>query len=125
MKRLIIVAVSVLVVAALALGAASSSSATQTGRWQLIKSKVSYGEFTVTATTAIVRSPKGIAVNFVGSGMAVWACSRNFSVSSWSRDFANGGFHALPYVRNKDSCNVTASVSGEGTARVQIYKARW
>jgi hypothetical protein len=102
----------------------ASFARTDASRWQLIRNKASYGDFTVTATSATVNRPKGIAVRIVGSGTVIWACSRGFSVSSWSRQYRSG-FHVLPYVRNKDTCDVTASASGQGVARVQIYRAKW
>jgi hypothetical protein len=108
----------------LALSMAATSSGSSAGRWQQIKGKVSYGDFTVTAISATVRRPKGLAVRIVGSGFVVWACSRGFSVSSWSREYGPG-FHVLGHAKGMESCDVTASASGEGVARVQIYKARW
>jgi hypothetical protein len=90
----------------------------------MIRNKVSYGDFTVTATSATVNTPKGIAVRLVGSGFVVWACSKGFSVSSWSRQYGPG-FHVLGHVRYKESCDVTASASGQGVARIQVYRARW
>jgi hypothetical protein len=95
------------------------------GVWQVIRSKTVYGDVAATGVNATVRKPKGIAVHFQGSGEAAWGCSKGFSVSSWSRQFTGGGFHVLPYVRGKDSCDVVASVSGQHVARVWIYKARW
>ena len=108
----------------LALAMAATSSGSSAGRWQQVKNKVSYGDYTVTATSATVRRPKGLAVRFVGSGFVVWVCSRGFSVSSWTRQYG-AGFHVLAHAKGMESCDVTASASGERVARVQIYKARW
>jgi hypothetical protein len=105
--------------------ASAASGASDVGRWQVIKSKVVYGDIAATGISATVRKPKGLAVRFVGSGVGAWGCIKGFSVSSWSRQYTSGGFHVLPYVRGKDSCDVVASVSGQHVARVWIYKARW
>ena len=80
------------------------------------------GDFAVTATSATINHPHRIGVRFSGgSGLAVWACSKGFSVSSWSRNYGRG-LHWLPYVGGKGSCNVTVSVGGSGRVGVQIIK---
>jgi hypothetical protein len=111
--------------AAVLTATAAAPGASDAGRWQVIRSKTVYGDVAATGVNATVRKPKGIAVRFQGSGVAAWGCSKGVSVSSWSRQFTGGGFHVLPYVRGKDSCDVVASVSGQHVARVWIYKARW
>lgn len=94
--------------------------------WHVVKSKSVSGQFAVTATSATIKHPRGIAVRFLGSGVhgqAVWACSKGFSVASWTHGFGRG-LHVLGHVSGKDSCNVTASVSGQGRITVQILKLR-
>jgi hypothetical protein len=101
-----------------------TASSSDLARWRVVKSKSVSGQFAVTATSAILRRPKGAAVRFTGrnaQGEVVWACSKGFSVASWSRSY-RGGLHVLRHVRGKDSCNITASVSGEGRITVQILK---
>jgi|SRR5262245_45734015 len=109
----------------LALTAASSVSGTALS-WRLVKSKSVSGQFAATGVSATIKHPRGIAVRFRGSGvhgMAAWGCSKGFSVSSWSRQYG-AGFHTLPHVRGKDSCDVVASISGQGRITVQILKMR-
>lgn len=105
--------------------AASASAASDAGPWQVVRSKTVMGELAITATQATIRRPKGIAVRFVGRGLAIYACSKGSSVSSWSRRYSSSGFYVLRYTRGKDTCDVTASVSNRGRAVVTIYKARW
>jgi hypothetical protein len=76
------------VLAAALVVAAAAPGASDVGRWKLIRSKTSSGQFTVTGTSATVTRPKGIAVRFVGKGLVVWGCSKGFSVSSWSRHYS-------------------------------------
>jgi hypothetical protein len=117
--------VALSVVAAVGLLAFSSTAATRDiARWRVVKSKSASGQFALTGTSAMLRRPKGAAVRFIGrnvQGSVVWACSKNFSIGSWSRDF-RGGLHVLRFVRGKDTCNITASVTGEGRVTVQILK---
>jgi hypothetical protein len=94
--------------------------------WRVLKSKTVSGQFAATATSATINDPRGIAVRFRGSGvhgMAAWGCSKGLSVSSWSRQYGPG-LHTLGHVRSKDSCNVVASISGNGRVTVQILKWR-
>ena len=94
--------------------------------WRVVKSKSTSGQFAATGISATIKHPKGIAVRFSGSGvhgMAAWGCSKGFSVTSWTRQYG-GGFHALPHVLGKDSCDVVASISGQGRITVQILKRR-
>jgi hypothetical protein len=114
------------VVALAALTGAGSGSGAGTLTWRVVKSKSVSGQFASTGISATIRHPKGIAVRFRGSGvsgMASWGCSKGFSVSSWSRSYSRG-FHALGHVRGKDSCDVVASIAGQGRITVQILKAR-
>ncbi len=116
------VAVGVVMTCLLA-GAALGASAL---RWHVVKSKSASGQFAATGTYTTINHPRGIAVRFLGSGaqgVAAWGCSKGFSISSWSRSYGRG-FHVLGHVRGKDSCDVTASVSGEGRVTVQVLKLR-
>jgi hypothetical protein len=116
MPKLLIVAT----VFILALGCATAFAS----GWHVVSKKSASGDFAVTATDATIRHPHKIAVSFSGgSGTAVWACDKGFSVSSWSRNY-RAGLHQLPHVRGKDSCDVTASVGGEGRVVVRILTKR-
>jgi len=109
----------------LALAAASSVSGFALS-WRVVKSKSVSGQFAATAVSATIKHPRGIAVRFRGSGvhgMAAWGCNKGISVASWSRQYGRG-LHALPHVRGKDSCDVVASISGQGRITVQILKLR-
>jgi hypothetical protein len=116
----------VVAVIALALASGTSAFSVSTFTWRVVKSKSASGQFAVTAISATVRHPRGLAVRFRGAGAqgeAVWACSKGYSVASWTHSYGPG-FHALGHVRGKDSCNVVASVSGEGRVTVQILALR-
>ena len=109
----------------LALAVAGSGSSSAQG-WRVVKSKSVSGQFAVTGTSATINHPRGIAVRYRGSGvhgMAVWGCSQGMSVASWSRRYG-AGLHVLGHVRGKESCDVTASISGQGRITVQILKWR-
>ena len=107
--------------AALTILAIAATAALASG-WHVVKSKSASGDFAVTAIDATIHHPHRIAVRLTGgSGDAVWACDKGYSVSSYSRQYGPG-LHQLPHVRGKDSCDVTASVGGEGRVRVQILK---
>jgi hypothetical protein len=117
------VAVLALVATAL-LAFVPTASTGDLARWRVVKSKSVSGQAAVTATSATLRRPKGAAVRFIGSnvrGEVWWTCSKGFSVASWRRSY-RAGLHVLRYVRGKDSCNITASVSGDGRITVQILK---
>jgi hypothetical protein len=88
------------------------------------RSKSVSGQFAATGISATIRHPRGIAVHYSGGGvqgLAVWGCSKGFSVASWSRHYGRG-LHVLGHVTGKNSCNVTPSVSGQGRVTVQILK---
>lgn len=107
-------------VAALAVVTAANGSSAS---WHVIKSKTAHGDFAVTAVSATVGHSHGIAVRVSGGdaqGFVAWACSRGFSVSSYSRDVR--GFRVLPHASGA-SCNITLSGSGDGYVKVQIF--RW
>ena len=88
--------------------------------WRVVAQRSAGGDFAVTATDATVHRPQHIAVRMIGgSGDIVWACSRGFSIGSWSRSFGRG-LHELQHVRGQDSCDVTASIGGSGHVTVQI-----
>ncbi len=114
-------------VAATATVIVGSASAAQLA-WRVVASKSVSGEFAVTAVSATIKHPRGMAVRFRGNvegGDAVVACSRGFSVASYSRSFHRAGLYRLKInPRHADSCEVTASISGSGRIRVQILKAR-
>jgi hypothetical protein len=119
MRAAIIIAMLALIMPAAAL---SSSSSTAT--WRVVKTKSVTGQFAATGISATIRHPRGIAVRYSGSGVhgfAAWGCSKGISVASWSRSYGRG-LHTLGHVIGKDSCNVTASVSGQGRVTVQILK---
>jgi hypothetical protein len=121
MKRMVVLAALCGVVALASVGTASSKSSYT---WHVVKSKSVSGQFAVTAISATIRHPLGLAVRLRGTGVqghAVWACSKGFSVASWSHSYG-GGFHILGHVRGKSSCDVTASVGGRGRVTVQILK---
>jgi hypothetical protein len=110
---------------ALALGAVSTVSGSAL-IWKVVKSKTVSGQFAATGISATIKHPRGIAVRFRGSGvhgMAAWGCSKGVSVASWSRQYGRG-LHILSHVKGKDSCDVVASISGQGRATVQILKWR-
>jgi hypothetical protein len=112
---------SALLVTTFTLLAVASAAAFASG-WHVVKSKSASGDFAVTAISASIKHPHKIAVRFTGGdGNAVWACDKGFSVSSYSREY-KAGLHQLPHVKGKNSCDITASVGGEGRVRVQILK---
>jgi hypothetical protein len=94
------------------------------GGWHVAAQQSARGQFATTATDATVNRPHKIAVYFGhGSGFVSWACSRGFSIGSWSHNFGPG-FHTLGHVRGQGSCDVTASVGGSGRVTVQILTHR-
>ena len=106
-----------LAVAVIGLAAVSIAYAALPGR--VVASKSATGQFAVTAVNATVKKPKGIWVNLIGkgvdNGLAVIACSRNFTVSSNSKDMNGPGVYRLPILPARaDTCHVTASVGGGG-----------
>jgi hypothetical protein len=96
---------------------------------RVVASKSASGQFAVTATSATVKKPKKIWVNLIGkgveNGLGVIACTRDFSVSSNSKDMTAAGLYRLPIQPvGADSCHVTASVGGSGRVTVQIRAQR-
>jgi hypothetical protein len=94
--------------------------------WRVVRSKSVSGQYALTVTSATVGHPKGLAVRFTGSGVSgqvLWVCSKGYSVASWTHAYGKG-LHILGHVRGKDSCDVTASISGQGRITVQILKRR-
>jgi|tagenome__1003787_1003787.scaffolds.fasta_scaffold20722226_3 hypothetical protein len=120
MKRLILVGIAAaLLVAGPAFGAS----------WHKVKSKSVSGEFAVTAFNATVRHPLAMKLRLQGansSGDAVVACSRGFTISSYSRTYSHPGTYKLPIrPRRAGSCQVTVSISvSGGTARATLYAYR-
>jgi hypothetical protein len=95
---------------------------------RVVASKSVSGQFAVTAVNATVKRPTGLWVRLKGNvdtGSAVFACSRNFSVSSNSKEMTRAGLYPLRIrPARADSCNVTASVGGSGRVTVQILATR-
>lgn len=121
-KRIAFIALAAL--GMLAFSGTASSGGTAT--WKVVKSKSVSGQFAVTGTSVTIGHPKGAAVRFLGSGVnghVVWGCSKGLSIASWSRSYGRG-LHILGHVRGKDSCDVIASISGQGRITVQILKLR-
>jgi hypothetical protein len=117
-------AILIALVLALLVPAAAASSPSSSSTWRVVKSKSVSGQFAATGIYATIKHPRGIAVRFIGSGVqgfAAWGCTKGFSVASWSRSYGRGP-HILGHVTGKDSCDVTASVSGQGRVTVQILK---
>jgi hypothetical protein len=106
--------------AAALLAALAVTAAALASSWHVAASKSASGDFAATAVSATVNHPNRIAVRFAGSGFAAWACSKGYSVSSYSRNFGSG-FHELRHISG-NSCQVTASVAGSRRVRVQILK---
>jgi hypothetical protein len=97
--------------------------------WHKVKSKSVSGEFAVTAFNATVRHPLAMRIRLQGAidnGTVVVACSRGFTISSYSRSYSGAGVHKLPVRPSRaGSCQVTVSigVSG-GTGRATLYVYR-
>ena len=89
-----------------------------------VASKTASGQFATTATSATVKHPKPIYARFVGTdiqGMAVIACSHDFTISSNSYQYKHSGIFRLPIKPAKaDSCNVVLSGSGSGAIHIEI-----
>ena len=52
-----------------------------------------------------------------------WGCSNGVSISSWSRRYGKG-LHVLGHVREKDSCDVVASIAGRGRITIKTAESR-
>jgi hypothetical protein len=96
---------------------------------RVVASKSATGQFAVTATTATVKKPKGVWVNLIGkgvdTGLGVIACTRDFTVSSNSKNMKAPGLYRLPILPVRaDTCHITASVGGSGRVTVQIRASR-
>jgi hypothetical protein len=97
--------------------------------WHKVKSKSLSGEFAVTAFNATVRHPRAMKIQLRGAidnVMAVVACSRGFTVSSYSRSYSGSGTYKLPIrPRRAGSCQVTVSFGvsgGSGRATLYVYR---
>lgn len=97
--------------------------------WHKVKSKSVSGESAVTAFNATVRHPLAMKIQLRGaidSGMAVVACSRSFTVSSYSRSYSRAGTYKLPIrPRRAGRCQVTVSFGvsdGSGRATLDVYR---
>jgi hypothetical protein len=117
MKRLVLVAIAAALLVAAPAFAAS---------WHVVKSKSVSGQFAVTAFNATVKHPLAMKLRLQGatdSGDAVVACSRGFTIKSYSRTYSHSGSYELPVQpRRAGSCQVTVSfgVSG-GSGRATLY----
>ena len=118
------------VIVALLAAAVLACTASAVSAWRVVKAGSSSGQFAVTAVNGTINrpKPKGIAVRLVGAGvsngMAVVACSKGFSVASWSRTYRRAGLYVLPMTTGAGTCDVTASVGGSGKVIVQILALR-
>lgn len=116
--------ISVALIALVALAfVAVSAKAAPTPR--VIASAKAAGEFALTSTSARKSNAKAIYLRAYGRGLsahAVVACSRGFSIGSKSKSFRTmlpARLYRLP-LPFAGSCDVTASLSGEGRIRLQI-----
>jgi hypothetical protein len=104
-----------------------TASDSDPARWRVVESKSVSAQFAATGTSATLRRPKGAAVRFLGrnvqGGRVMWQCRKVVSRASWSGSY-RWGLHVLPYVRGKDSCNISAGASSEGRITVQILELR-
>lgn len=117
-------AVGTLVAAAL-LSAAPAFAAS----WHLVKSKSVSGEFGVTAFNANVKHPlkmKLVLSGATGDGDVAVACSRGFTISSYSHSYSRAGtFQLAVRPKKAGSCQVTVSLEASGgTAHARLYVYR-
>ena len=122
MKKLGLVLVALaaaLLVAAPAFGAS----------WHVVKSKSASGQFAATAFSATVRQPLAMKLRLSGaisSGTVAIACSRGFTISSYSRSYSNPGIYNLAVKpRRAGSCQVVVSFGvsgGSGRATLYVYR---
>jgi hypothetical protein len=115
-----------LAAALLVVSALVATATADAGSWRLVRSKTSHGQYTLTTASKYeIRRPRALAVRFGGgdvSGSALVTCSRGWNVASWTRSFSDSRLHRLPMMRGAETCDVVASVTGEGYASVRIYK---
>jgi hypothetical protein len=91
--------------------------------WRVVASKSATGQFAVTAVNATVNHPRQIAIRLIGqveTGSASIACSKDFSIASWSREYSRAGLYVLPMTPGAESCDIIGSVGGSGTVTVQV-----
>jgi hypothetical protein len=123
MKRLRLLLAGAALIALIAISPALSSASWY---WKLVRTKSTSGDYALTSATKTVRHPRGLAVRFSGggdvSGSALVSCSRGFHIATWSRDYSDTRLHKLPMMWRASGCDVIATVSGDGYAKVQIYR---
>lgn len=92
--------------------------------WTLVKKKTVSGQYAATVVSATVPHPHALAVGFTkgSTGTAAWVCQSGASVAEWTKSYKTGGLHVLPHVAGKQSCTITAEVSGSGKLTVLIVK---
>jgi hypothetical protein len=119
-KRIASAAVAIVVVGqAVSAGAAVAA-------WRVVGSATSSGQFAVAAANGTARHPRQLAVRVIGggskvSGMAVVSCSRGLGSLGSSTTNIRGKMTTLKLpMRNADSCEIIASMSGSGYPKVQI-----
>jgi hypothetical protein len=114
MKRRVLAAI----VGALTVLVCTAAVAAASG-WHVVKSRSASGQFTTAAISASILNPHQVGVRFEGgSGLAVWACARTGSVSSYSHNY-KAGTYSLPHIGGSN-CQVTVSIAGSGHVTVQI-----
>lgn len=99
----------------------------QAGSPRVIASSHSSGDFAVTATNATANHASALWVRGYGHGLSafvVTACSKGFSVGSKSQQInamASGRLYPvkLPFAGD---CQVTASLSGSGSIKLQVLR---
>lgn len=124
MRRVVHVLVLVVVVL---ISAAVATAALGAQQLRVLGRASSAGDFAVAAASGSKQRPGGMWVRAYGrdlSVIAVIACSRGFSVGSRSQEIPSAVSGRLYRLRlpltSADSCDVTASVSGSGSIRIQI-----
>ena len=116
-----LLAVVAALVVALPAGAATTSP-------RVIGSARSFGDFAVVAANGNSKNAKAVYLRGYGhglSGFAAVACSKGFSIGSKSTTLSHmssGGLYKLRLPFAGD-CQVTASLSGSGSIRLQILAA--
>jgi hypothetical protein len=93
--------------------------------WRVIGHASSSGDFASAAASGTAKHPHQLAVRLTGHGVSGFgsvACSKGVaSIGSKSTNYAGAGLHLLklPF-SGADSCQVVASVGGQGHITVQI-----
>lgn len=104
------------------MGALTLPTVAIAGGWTVVKKKSTSGQYAATVADATITRPHRIAVEFIhGTGDVAWVCDSGVSVAEWSKQYG-AGLHQLAHVSGKDSCTITAEVSGQGHITVEILK---